>query len=101
MLLYFSPTGYCSSYCCNEFEYYETISDTANKFTILLIHMSCCKVHSEWMKVCNMMTTMTHHHRWSSGGSGCCNSYTPKAINKSVVLEAGILRNIMGQPGTG
>ncbi|PQM34792.1 hypothetical protein Pyn_19370 [Prunus yedoensis var. nudiflora] len=60
-----------------------------------------------------MMTTMTHHHRctvnglrWSSRGSGCCNSYTPKAINKSVVLEAGILGNItlwfiIGQPGTG
>ncbi|KAL6291806.1 hypothetical protein ACE6H2_009316 [Prunus campanulata] len=64
------------------------------------------KVHSEWVKVCNMMNTMTHHHRWSSGGSGSCNSYTPKAINVSVVLEAGILGNItlwfiMSQPGTG
>ncbi|XP_020412197.1 uncharacterized protein LOC18784974 isoform X2 [Prunus persica] len=54
------------------------ISDSANKFTV--IHKGCDKV-------CNMMNTSTHH-RWSSGGSGCCNSSTPKAINKSLVSEA-------------
>ncbi|CAL9009011.1 unnamed protein product [Prunus brigantina] len=54
------------------------ISDSANKFTV--IHKGCDKV-------CNMMNTSTHH-RWSSGGSGCCDSSIPKAINKSLVSEA-------------
>lgn len=43
-------------------------------------------IHKGCDKVCNMMNTQTHH-RWSSGGSGCCNSSTPKAINKSLVSE--------------
>ncbi|PQM40895.1 uncharacterized protein Pyn_38209 [Prunus yedoensis var. nudiflora] len=70
------------------------ISDSANKFTV--IHKGCdyfgfmvgsTKVLSGCDKVCNMMNTSTHH-RWSSGGSGGCNSSTPKAINKSLVSEA-------------